>query len=152
MVTVSNSRTEATDLGGPAVCDALRGLGFKEIETRLVRDDVESIKRALIELSATCLVVFTTGGTGLSPLDLTPEATTSLIERPAPGLAELLRAEGAKQTPMSALSRGTAGLIGSTLVVNLPGSPRGASHGVGVLAPLLPHIIEQLRGEGDHPC
>jgi molybdenum cofactor synthesis domain-containing protein len=114
-------------------------------------DDVAELEQALRAAVADGAdVVVTTGGTGLSPTDVTPEATRAVLEREAPGLAEALRRYGAEKVPTAVLSRGLAGTAGRTLIVNLPGSTGGVKDGLAVLGPLLPHLVSQLRG-GDHP-
>jgi molybdenum cofactor synthesis domain-containing protein len=113
-----------------------------------VRDEIDEIRGAILDLCGSCAAVFTTGGTGFSPRDVTPEATLPLIERRADSLAELMRLRGLEHTPFSHLSRGICGVHGSTLVVNLPGSPKGAAQGIEALAPLLPAILSALGGEG----
>ena len=152
VVTVSNRASAGVyeDRAGPLLVEGLAALGFAVDGPRVVPDG-EPVLAALREAVADAYdVVLTTGGTGLSPLDLTPEMTAQVIERPAPGLAEAVRAAGvAKGVATAALSRGVAGLAGGTLVVNLPGSPGGAKDGIAVLAEVLPHAVDQMRG-GDH--
>jgi molybdenum cofactor synthesis domain-containing protein len=139
---------EYEDRSGPAVEEVLRaGLADAEVDRAIVADDIEEIEKAL-RAAQGYEVVLTTGGTGLGPRDHTPEATERVCERPVPGLAELLRRESLRQTPNAVLSRGTAGLRGRTLVVNLPGSVRGAAFCAGVLAPLLPHAQRMIAGGG----
>jgi molybdopterin adenylyltransferase len=112
--------------------------------------------RALIEdrlrhhVGEHCDLIFTTGGTGLTPTDLTPEATRAVIERDAPGFAEAMRAEGARHTPHGILTRGVSGIAGQTLIVNFPGSPRSIDQLFGVLAPTLKHVVRTLRGDSSH--
>jgi molybdenum cofactor synthesis domain-containing protein len=139
------------DRSGKALAEGLAGLGF-DVEGPHVRPDdvgeLEAVLRAAVD--AHFDVVLTTGGTGLSPTDVTPEATRSVLERDAPGIAEAVRRYGAENgVPTSVLSRGLAGTAGRTLIVNLPGSTGGVRDGLTVLGPLLPHVVSQLRG-GDH--
>jgi molybdenum cofactor synthesis domain-containing protein len=148
VITVSDSRSEADDLSGPAVVNALQEHGFTSFSTTIVRDEIPEIQRSIKEMANDCRAIFTTGGTGFSPRDVTPEATAPLLDRWAHNLVELMRLRGLETTPMSHLSRGIAGIRGSTLIVNLPGSPRGAREGVEALAPLLPAILSALAGEG----
>ena len=153
IVTISDTRSLDTDRSGPAIEGALAAVGYTEFVRRIVIDESETIQAALIDLSPECEAIFTTGGTGFSPRDVTPEATAAVIERRADSLSELLRLKGLEHTPMSYLSRGIAGIRGNTLIVNLPGSPAGAREGIETLAPLLPHILSQLRGDGcGHEC
>jgi molybdopterin adenylyltransferase len=146
----SCARGERVDSSGAHIAARLAAAGWEVVETRLAPDDAGAIRAALesfADESAVDLVV-TSGGTGFSPRDVTPEATLAAIERRAPGLAEALRADGARRTPHAWLSRGEAGLRGGTLIVNLPGSLNAAREGMDVLLPLLPHALAMLRGEG----
>ena len=126
-------------------------MGADVVTRRVVTDDLETIKETLFELAIRddINLVLTTGGTGLSPTDVTPEATAPVLDREVPGLAEALRRYGQDQTPYAVISRGMVGLAGRSLVVNLPGSTGGVRDGLAVLGPLLGHIVSQLRG-GDH--
>ena len=153
MITVSDRsfRGERPDTGGPLLADLLRGLGLEVGEVVLVPDEVEAVRAALRSAAQTAPdLIVTTGGTGLAPRDVTPEATEPLLDRLVPGIAETLRARGVQAVPTAALSRGLAGTMGRTLVVNLPGSSGGVRDGVAVLAPLVEHAIAQLHGGGDH--
>ena len=133
------------------LADGLTALGFAVDGPRVLPDDADQLEAALREaVDAGVDVVLTTGGTGLSPTDVTPEATGRVLEREAPGLAEAVRRYGVENgVPTSVLSRGLAGTAGRTLIVNLPGSTGGVRDALAVLGPLLPHIVSQLRG-GDH--
>ncbi len=146
ILTVSDTRTEATDLSGPAAEEVLRAIGFASFERAICRDQVEEIQSAISSLCASCDAVFTTGGTGFSPRDVTPEATAPLLERRADSLCELMRLHGLEKTSFSHLSRGIAGVRGKTLIVNLPGSPGGARDGVHAIGHLLEPILEALGG------
>ena len=137
------------DHAGPAVADRLRADGF-EVEVRVVPDGRDVVAAAIREAAVRTDLVVTCGGTGLTPSDLTPEATRDVIDREVPGIAEAMRAASLVVTPMAMLSRGTAGLLGRTLVVNLPGSPKGATENIDVIRPVLHHALDQARG-GDHP-
>ena len=147
-------RGERKDESGPAAADAVRGLGGEVRFQVVVPDDVDAIADAIREAVAQgCDLVLTSGGTGLSPTDVTPDATRAVVEREIPGIAEALRARSLEQTPHAMLSRGVAGAIGRTLIVNLPGSPRAVRESVAALAPVLPHALELLAGgsgEGTH--
>ncbi len=137
------------DASGPLLADLLRELGAEVVERTIVPDEREQIAQTLIRLADQAAVdlVITTGGTGLTPRDITPEATRTVIEREAPGLAEVLRFEGYRRTPLAVISRGIAGIRGGTLIINLPGNPKAVREGMETLAPILPHAIQMLRGE-----
>jgi molybdenum cofactor synthesis domain-containing protein len=153
VVTASNRASAGVyeDRSGQTLAEGLRALGFAVEGPHVRPDDVEALAEVLrAAVAAGADVVLTTGGTGLSPTDVTPEATRTVLEREAPGIAEAVRRYGADKVPTSVLSRGVAGTAGRTLIVNLPGSTGGVRDGLAVLGPLLPHVVSQLRG-GDHP-
>jgi molybdenum cofactor biosynthesis protein B len=148
VLTVSDrvSRGEAEDASGDAIAELLRADGY-EVARRVVPDERAEIAAAIEELAAGAAVVLTTGGTGLAPRDVTPEATRTVLQRDAPGIAEALRADSIAKTPHGLLSRGVAGVVGGTLVVNLPGSTGGCRDGYAVLRPALGHALSLLRDE-----
>ncbi|MGW2596638.1 MogA/MoaB family molybdenum cofactor biosynthesis protein [Streptomyces klenkii] len=152
VVTASNRAAAGVyeDKGGPLLAAGLTAMGFA-VDGPVVVPDGEPVAAALRDgVAAAYDVIVTTGGTGLSPTDRTPEATRPLLDREVPGIAEAVRAEGLAKVPTAALSRGLAGLAGRTLIVNLPGSAGGVRDGLAVLGRLLVHAVEQVRG-GDHP-
>jgi len=146
----SCARGERADESGAHIAARLAETGWEVVETRVVPDDATLIAETLCEWADRRGVdlVVTTGGTGLSPRDITPEATAAVIDRRAPGLAEALRSNGARRIPTAWLSRGEAGLRGTTLIVNLPGSARAAREGMDLLLPLLAHAFAMMRGAG----
>ena len=152
MLTVSDgvARGEREDESGALLADLLAEEGY-EVLRRVVPDERSEIADAVEELTDGAALVLTTGGTGVAPRDVTPEATASVLERQVPGIAEALRADAARRTPHGLLSRGVAGVRGSALVVNLPGSPGGCRDGFEVLREALPHALRLLAGEqGGH--
>jgi molybdenum cofactor synthesis domain-containing protein len=151
VITVSNRASAGVyaDEGGPAVAAVLADAGFDVAEIAVVPDGRKVVAAAIVEACATARLVVTTGGTGLHPGDETPEATTDVVDLLVPGLAEAMRAASLAVTPMAALSRAVAGIRGKTLVLNLPGSPKGAVENLEAVLPALSHAVDQLSG-GDH--
>ncbi|HVF53115.1 MAG TPA: MogA/MoaB family molybdenum cofactor biosynthesis protein [Actinomycetota bacterium] len=153
VITISDSVAsgDATDRSGPLAVAGLSAAGIEILEQTVVPDDAGEIEAELVRLcDAGADLVVTTGGTGLGPRDVTPEATSAVLDRPAPGLAELLRLRGLEKTPLAALSRGIAGLRGSTLIINLPGSAAAVEEGLEALKPVLRHALAVSSGDTTH--
>ncbi|HLY15395.1 MAG TPA: MogA/MoaB family molybdenum cofactor biosynthesis protein [Candidatus Limnocylindrales bacterium] len=151
VLTASDRSAEGSreDASGQVVADRLAALDFT-IERKVVADEQWLIEEALIEAAARHPLIVTTGGTGLTPRDVTPQATAAVIDYEVPGLAEAMRAEGRRSTPLASLSRAIVGVRGRTLIVNLPGSPRGAAESLEAIVAALPHALETLAGPFDH--
>jgi molybdopterin adenylyltransferase len=151
VLTVSDSSAAGSraDLSGPAIADALKER-FQIVKTEVVADERELISAALQRLAAEADLVATTGGTGIAPRDVTPEATRAVCERLVEGIAERMRAEGARKTPFAALSRGVCGVLGRSLIINLPGSPKGAVESLNAVLEILPHAMDLLQGKTGH--
>jgi molybdopterin adenylyltransferase len=149
-VSDSSARGERADLSGPAVVEILRKKNFSVVASEIVPDDQAAIQQALIRLAAKARLVVTTGGTGIAERDVTPEATRAVCSRLLEGVAERMRSEGAKKTPLAALSRGLCGAREKSLILNLPGSPRGATESLEAVIDLLPHALQLLGGNTKH--
>jgi len=151
IITVSDkgSQGQREDLSGPAIAQVLAGAGFTVSITIIVPDDIGQIANALIEMSdrERLDLILTTGGTGLSPRDLTPEATLKVLDKEIPGMAEAMRYSGMMVTPHAMLSRAVAGVRGRSLIINLPGSPKGATENLAAVLPALAHAIGKIKGD-----
>jgi len=154
VITVSDAcaRGEREDASGAALVDLLTKLGARIVERKILSDDLDPLAQALRDYADRSEVdlIITTGGTGLGPRDNTPEATQRVIEREAPGIAEAIRAESLKATPMAMLSRSICGVRSGTLIINLPGSPKAVRESFAVIAPVLPHALDLLAGKTAH--
>jgi molybdenum cofactor synthesis domain-containing protein len=152
ILTVSDSRAQAKaeDISGQTIKDILTASGFEICEKKIVADDHEAVANELKYFSdeTDVDVVFTTGGTGLGPRDVTPEATESVCERLVPGLSEMMRAEGFKKTKNAVLSRALAGIRSRTLIINLPGSPKGVKESLEIILDVVPHAVDMMHGGG----
>jgi len=148
VLTISDRCSAGTqqDLSGPAVAAILRNFGASDLHAAILPDEIGEIAHALRHHAATADLIVTTGGTGLTPRDVTPEATRMVCDRFVEGLSERMRAEGLLQTPLAALSRGVCGCVGQTLILNLPGSPAGAQTSLTAVLHLLPHALALLQG------
>ena len=152
VLTISDSctRGERQDLSGPAVCERLIQQGFEITSSTVISDEQGAIEQTLVRLASEAQLVVTTGGTGIAPRDVTPEATRAVCSKLVEGIAERIRAEGIKKTPSAALSRGVCGVCGGSLVLNLPGSPRGAVASLEAVIGVIPHALELLAGKTEH--
>ena len=152
VVTVSDScaRGQRVDLSGPAVAAVLEKCGFRVVSREVISDDQIKIQNLLLRLAAGVRLVVTTGGTGIAARDVTPEATRAVCDRLLEGVAERMRLEGAKKTPFAALSRGICGTRGQSLVLNLPGNPKGAVDSLQAVLDLIPHTLNLLQGNTEH--
>jgi molybdopterin adenylyltransferase len=152
VVTVSDScaRGDRVDLSGPAVAQVLQKLRFQVAAREVVPDDSIQIQELLTRLTKDVRFVVTTGGTGIAPRDVTPEATQAICDRLLDGLAERMRSEGSRKTPFAALSRGVCGVRGTSIILNVPGSPNGAVESLEAVVELIPHALNLLQGHTEH--
>ena len=140
------SRGEREDLGGPAIMEIVKKIGASVKHYEIIPDEKELIKEKLIDYSMKVDLIITTGGTGLSPRDVTPDATLEVIDREIPGIAEAMRMEGLKKTDRAMLSRAVAGVRGTALIINLPGSPKAIREGLEAIVGVIPHAVEKIKG------
>jgi molybdenum cofactor synthesis domain-containing protein len=154
VLTISDSASagKRSDRSGPAVRERLEQLGWSVSVMEVIPDEAAEISARLSTLAdgGQVAAIFTTGGTGLAPRDVTPEATRAVVDREIPGFGELMRARGRESTPLASLSRSLAGTRGSVLIVNLPGSPKAAVESLDAIVELVPHVLELLRGQTEH--
>ncbi len=151
VVTISDTgyTGQREDVSGPLLCALVGEMGVELVRQMIVPDERDKIVALLVNLADSLALdlVMTTGGTGLTPRDVTPEATRAVIEREVPGLAEVLRFQGYQHTEMAVISRGVVGIRGRTLIINLPGNPKAVRQGMETLAPIIPHAVQMIRGE-----
>ena len=151
VITVSDrgSRGEREDGSGPEIAGMVEAMGMEIVDRRIIPDEKEMIRQVLMDMSdrADVDLILTTGGTGVSPRDVTPDATLEVIDREIPGMAEAMRRQSSTVTAHAMISRAVAGIRGRTLIINLPGSPKGARENLAVLIPALPHAIEKIKGD-----
>jgi molybdenum cofactor synthesis domain-containing protein len=152
VLTISDSSSigQRKDISGPAIVRELEAAGFKVLHSSVLPDEKDSISARLLECSEVTRLVITTGGTGIAPRDVTPEATLAVIERRIVGIEEKMRIDGVKKTPFAALSRGICGVRGKALLLNLPGSPSAAVESLQAVIGILPHALELLDGKTEH--
>jgi molybdenum cofactor synthesis domain-containing protein len=152
VITVSDkgSRGEREDKSGIEVVNLLKGIGADIVQTAIIPDEVDQIKKILVEYAdiRNLDLIITTGGTGVSPRDVTPDATLAVIDKEVPGMAEAMRRESAAITPHAMISRAVAGIRGRSLIINLPGSPKGVRENLAVILPALKHAVEKIKGDG----
>jgi molybdenum cofactor synthesis domain-containing protein len=141
-----------TDLSGPAIVRILTAAGAQIVEAATLPDELDQLTSALRSAASRASLILTTGGTGLAPRDITPEATLAVSTRLVPGLPELIRQDGARQTPFAALGRGVCAVSANSLILNLPGNPNGAESSLRAVLPLLPHALDLLAGHTEHPA
>jgi molybdenum cofactor synthesis domain-containing protein len=146
----SSSQGKREDLSGPAIVKLLTAAGFQVTHTAVIPDEREEIQNQLIDCCGRARLVVTVGGTGLAARDVTPEATLAVVERVVAGIPERIRADGVLKTPMAALSRGVCGVRGQTMILNLPGSPKGAVDSLHAVMNILPHALDLLGGKTEH--
>jgi molybdenum cofactor synthesis domain-containing protein len=149
-VSDSSARGQRADLSGPAVAEALIQKNFQVVAQEIVADEQAAISSAIVKLASEARLVVTTGGTGIAQRDVTPEATRAVCDRLLEGVAERMRMEGSKRTPFAALSRGICGVKGQSVILNVPGSPKGAVESLQAVIELLPHALQLLSGNTAH--
>ncbi len=150
ILTISSTRTKDNDASGKVIQSLLKDKQFEILAYDIGKDEISEIKNKLLHYTDEIQVdlILTTGGTGLGPLDITPEATSQIIEKPVPGISELIRMQGSKKTDRAILSRGISGIRKDTLIINLPGSPKGAKESLEAVISIIPHAIDMLKGRG----